>query len=191
MTSIKYLVRPERNRHKTMALALCLLFLGTPRFYAQGTGVPTEYQVKAAFLFNFTQFVEWPPSAFSDPSAPFVIGVIGQDPFGNYLDQIVANEKVAGHNLKVMRYQEGKEIRNCQVLFISSYDSDRTRSILAQVSDRSILTVGETYNFIDLGGMVRFFIKDSRIRFQINQNAAKAVQLVVSSKLLRVAETNR
>lgn len=151
-------------------------------------GSPTEYQLKAVFLFNFAQFVEWPASAFAAPDAPLVIGVLGEDPFGAYLDEVVRGEKVDGHPLEVLRYRRVEDISTCHILFISRTEQDRLESLVARLKDRTILTVGDAEHFARRGGMIRFVTEHNRIRLHINIKAAEAASLKLSSKLLRPAD---
>jgi hypothetical protein len=154
---------------------------------AQSQASP-EYQLKAVFLFNFAQFVEWPASAFAGPDAPVVIGILGEDPFGSYLDETVRGEKVNDRPLVVRRFRSVEEITTCHILFISGRDKERFRDILDHLRGRSILTVSDGEGFATMGGMVRFVTDKNRIRFRINLEAAKAADLTLSSKLLRAAQ---
>ena len=144
-----------------------------------------EYQVKAAFLFNFAKFVEWPPNSFPDANTPFVIGVLGQDPFGSYLDETVRGEHVNGRQLTVHRYRSLTDIKNCQVLFISRSESQRLVQIVANLKYRKILIVTDADGGAD-GVMIRFINEGNKIRFKIDVQAAKAANLTISSKLLRL-----
>ena len=148
----------------------------------------SEYQVKAVFLFNFAQFVDWPAGAFPGPTAPLVIGVLGDDPFGPYLDETVRGETVRGRPLEVRRYRKIEDIRACHILFVSPSEESRLEDILANLRHRAILTVGDGAGFAQRGGMIRFISERNRIRMRINVAAAEAVQLTISSKLLRAAE---
>jgi hypothetical protein len=154
--------------------------------YAQKTS--SEYKVKAVFLYNFTRFIDWPPSAFSSPESPFIIGIIGDDPFGSYLEEAVSGEQIENHTIIIKRYHSISEIKDCQVLYINSSNSEYIKEIISLVGKRSILTVSDANNFARWGGMIRLFTDDEKIRIQINSNAAKASQLNISSKLLSVAE---
>lgn len=147
-----------------------------------------EYQLKAVFLFNFTQFVEWPPQAFTDTNSPLVIGVLGNDPFGSYLDETVRGETINGRPLTVQRYNTAEEIKHCHVLFISRSEAARLPQIFASLKGRSILTVGDADNFSRDGGMIRFATVANKIRLRIALEAAKAANLSISSKLLRPAD---
>ena len=148
----------------------------------------SEYQIKAVFLFNFAQFVDWPPGAFPDSTAPLVIGVLGDDPFGPYLDETVRGETVRGRPLEIHRYQKIEDIKACHILFISASEESRLESILGNLKDRAILTVGDGAGFARRGGMIRFMSEKSKIRVRINLAAAEAAKLMISSKLLRAAE---
>jgi hypothetical protein len=143
------------------------------------------YDVKAAFLYNFSHFVSWPEQAFSASNAPFVIGVLGPDPFGNYLTELIRGEHSNGHPIIVQRYKEAKDIRTCHVLFINTTDAVE---VAKGLSGRNILTVSDTPNFARNGGMICLVTENKKIKLQINQGAAKAAGLEISSKLLRVAD---
>ncbi|HLB82065.1 MAG TPA: YfiR family protein [Gemmatimonadales bacterium] len=147
-----------------------------------------ESQVKAVFLFNFAQFVGWPPAAFPDSGAPLVIGILGDDPVEGFLDQTVRGEQVRGRAFQVQRYHSVDEIKTCHVLFISRPSAARLDDVLASVRSKPILTVSDDDRFAERGGMVRFVTDHNRIRLQINLDAAQAASLTISSKLLRVAE---
>jgi hypothetical protein len=164
-----------------------LLFWAGPQAFAQAT-VSREYQIKAVFLFNFTQFVDWPSGAFANPRAPLVIGVLGDDPFDGFLDDTVRGEKMNNHPLVVRRYRRVNEIEDCQVLFIGRTESRRLGRILAALKGRNILTVGDMEGFSRDGGVIRFVVENNRIRFRINVDAADAAHLTISSKLLRLAQ---
>src|SRR6185436_524028 len=138
-----------------------LLLISTTGLSAQTTP-SREYQVKAVFLFNFAQFVEWPPPAFADAQAPLVIGVLGEDPFGAYLDETVRGEKVNNRPLTVQRYRRVEEIKACHVLFISQSEVDRLKEIIATLKGRNILTVGDTDGFALYGGMIRFVTEKNK-----------------------------
>ena len=168
---------------KVAIVFLCLLCT-SPQSEAQTTP-SREYQVKAVFLYNFTQFVEWPPATLSG-NAPFIIGILGHDPFGSYIDETVAGETILGHPIQVQRYEDVKDIKNCHILFISQ--EQQTKEAISALNNHSTLTVSDIDNFANKGGMIRFFTQNNKIRLQINPSAAKAVKLNISSKLLRVAE---
>ena len=164
----------------------CLLVSGVSLF---GQGAPSaEYQIKAVFLFNLAQFVDWPPKAFPEPGAPLVVGVLGEDPFGSYLDETLRGETVHNRPLILQRYRRISEIRLCHVLFISRSETDRLEQIFATLRGRNVLTVGDSDDFITRGGMIRLVTEKNKIRIRINQNAVRAASLTISSKLLRLVQ---
>jgi hypothetical protein len=161
---------------------------------AHGGGLPAqtaptpEYRLKAVFLFNFAQFVEWPASAFPEPDTPLVIGVLGEDPFGAYLDETVRGERVNDRPLAVRRYRRVEEIGACHILFITGSEQGHLDQILDSLKGRSVLTVSDVVGFASRGGMIRFATERNRIRLRVNLEAARAANLTISSKLLRPAQ---
>jgi hypothetical protein len=164
-----------------------LLLAGVLNLSAK-TASPTEYQLKAVFLFNFAQFVDWPQESFPEAKVPLVIGVLGEDPFGTYLDEIVSGETVNTRQLEVQRYRRVDEIKTCHILFISQSESKQLEQIVAALKGRSILTVSDSAGFTRQGGMIRFVTDKNKLRLRINLEAATAANLTISSKLLRPAE---
>jgi len=152
-------------------------------------GVPSkEHQIEAVFLFNFAQFVEWPAHALPKAEAPIIIGVLGKNVFGTFLNDVVANERVKDHPVIVKYYDTIDEITDCHILFINYTDIRQWDEIIPKLKGRSILTVGDANRDLKQRSMVRFFTKDDKIRFQIEPEAAKSAGLTISSKLLRLAE---
>lgn len=149
---------------------------------------PTEYQLKAVFLFNFALFVDWPPSAFPSADTPFVIGVLGSDPFGDFLDETVRGEKVNNRPIVIQRFSDVDEIRVCHILFVSWSEEYRFASIMPALRSRGILTVSDAPSFSRHGGIIRFATVENKIRLKINVDAAREAGLTISSKLLRPAE---
>jgi len=143
-----------------------------------------EYEVKAAFLLNFTKFIEWPSASFGAAESPFAICVLNDDPFGSILDQIVEGESAAGRKLVVHRISRA-QAAGCQIVFTSAQDSPRSLSGLGA----GVLTVGEGAEFLRQGGMVAFVVENRRVRFDINLTAAAKSGLRISSKLLNVARS--
>ncbi|MDB6123717.1 MAG: YfiR family protein [Pedosphaera sp.] len=177
------------NRRFTHRLRACLAgFIFLLLAINAPAQISREYQLKAVFLYNFAQFTEWPPDAFADPQAPLVIGVLGRDPFGAYLDEAVRGEKINGRPLIVQRYSGIQDVQNTHILFISDSESKHLLPILASLQGRSILTVSDMEDFVPRGGMVRFLTTNNKIQLKINVNAVKAARLSISSKILRSAE---
>jgi len=167
-------------------LIVFTLFISSYMLNAQATA--PQYQVKAVFLYNFTQFVEWPPSAFADANAPFVIGILGENVFGVYLDEVVRDEKVNGHPIVVKLFTNAEEIKGCHMLFISSKQATKAGLSLTGLGVHNILTVSDADYFARRGGMIGFVNENNKIRFMINLGVAKEANLKFSSKLLRLAQ---
>jgi hypothetical protein len=175
-------------RHVVAIAAVLLALAAAAPGRAQAPPAPTEYQVKAIFLFNFSQFVDWPAAAFADERSPLVIGVLGSDPFGTTLDEIVRGETVNGRPLEVRRYDAVEQIDDaCHILFIERSQDERLDAVLAALKGRSVLTVGDFEGFARRGGIIRFVTVGNKIRLRVNLAAAQDAKLTISSKLLRPA----
>jgi len=148
---------------------------------------PTEYQVKAAFLYNFAKFVEWPPEAFADTNSPMVLGILGKNVFGSDLGKTIHDRKVNNHPFQFKNFASAAEATNCHILFISSSEKDNFAKIIASLHNASILTVSEADGFMKAGGMINFTFEGTKIRFEISDEAAKKAGLKISSKLLSLA----
>jgi len=178
--------RPRGVRWRRVGAGFALL-AGAVTVSAQ-PAISREYQIKAVFLFNFAQFVEWPAPAFPQPQAPIVIGVLGDDPFGVALDNTVRNEKIGERPLVIRRYRHVEEVETCHVLFIAQSEAGRLEDILGRLRSRSILTVCDADVLQVRGVMIRFLTENNKIRLRINVDVAKSAGLTISSKLLRPAE---
>ena len=172
-----------------LSIFLCLAagVLAPEKTSAQA-GVSKEYQVKAAFLFHFTQFVEWPDDAFTNADDPFRIGVLGENPFGSALDEIVKGETIAGRKVAVQYSRRAADLKNCQMVFICESEKARVPSILKELDGPCTLTVGECNGFDARGGALNFFLEDGRVHFEINPAAAARGKLKISSQLFRVGK---
>lgn len=179
---------------RTLATTLILLFslvsaVGL-KCHAQNAQ-PSEYQIKAAFLYNFAKFVEWPAQAFARPTSPIIIGVLGENVFGGDLEKTIHGKAINSHPLQFKKIDSVAEATNCQILFISPSEKNHLPDILEGLRSASVLTVSETDNFTAEGGMINFItekVGNSRtIHFQINNEAAKKAGLTISSKLLSLA----
>lgn len=155
---------------------------------AGGAEAPTEYQVKAVFVYNFSRFVEWPSQAFTAPDEPFVIGILGSDPFGARLDEAVRGERIDQHPLLVRRFRNLSEIGDCRILYIDRSASGQLQQILTALDHRSTLTVTDLDGASQRGVMIQFTTDNNRIRLRINVDSARASGLTISSKLLRSAD---
>lgn len=172
-----------------LRLAIALMLLSSSAHSQAGTA--TEYQVKAAFLYNFAKFVEWPTEAFSQPSAPFHLCVFGDDPFEGELERIVREKTIGGRPLRVLQPKRADRARGCHILFVASSDRKKVRSLLEALSGSTTLTVGDTSEFTRLGGMINFLVEGGRVRFEINPEAAQENRLRISAKLLSLARIAR
>jgi hypothetical protein len=148
----------------------------------------SEAELKAAFLFHFTQFVEWPISVFPSADAPFVIGILGPNPFGGALDNIVRGEKVGQHPLIVRGVAGYEAERDCQILYVTKVAEPLLDP--AKLHNAPVLTVGESAAFYEAGGLIEFITDHRHVRLRVNLTAARKRSLVISAKLLRVAEVS-
>ena len=174
------------SRGARRALVLGVLACGICRAQAFN-----EYQVKAAFLYTFAKFVEWPPLAFSSPSAEMAICVLGVDPFGNYLDDAVRNKTAGERPLAVYRLSGPPAGNECQILFIAASERHRMPALLASLGSRGILAVGDTAEFTAQGGVIGLRLDGERIRLSVNLAAAEKARLRISSRLLSLANIVR
>jgi hypothetical protein len=182
--------RSSRLGRAAIAFAFCLAGLAPERATAQAEP-SREYQVKAAFLFNFLQFVTWPEADCAGGDGPFVIGVLGVDPFGATLDQLVSGETMQNRPVVVERYDDVRDVGRCQMLFVSSSEADRLDAIFSAIAGRRVLTVGETPGFAETRGVIALGVSENRVRFEINAGVASGENLSISSRLLRLADVVR
>jgi len=173
------------------ALAYFAVTLALRPSIAGAQEAPTEYQVKAAFLFNFVKFIEWPAESFRENGGRIRLCVLGEDPFGPELERIVAGKSVNGHALEVVHLNQAGRSSHCQMLFVGSAQAGVLRKALTDLRGESVLTVGESPEFIRQGGAIRLFLLDNRVRFDINLEAADQAGLKISSKLLALAQSVR
>lgn len=160
---------------------------------SQAAPAAQEYQIKAVFLFNFVNFITWPDKSFKQDSEPFRICVLGEDPFGVVLDVTVEKHLVEGRTLKIIRLKEVMAGKICQILFISELEPSRQKDILKIIRNLNlpILTVGDTDDFIQAGGMIKFFSRNNKIRLGVNPDALEAVGLKADANLLNLSEIER
>ena len=150
----------------------------------------SEYLIKAGFIFNFAKFVDWPPTTFAQPDSPIVIGILGTDPFGAIIDQIVQDKKIGGRGFVVKRLKWGtdlKDLKECKILFVGASERVHIDELVQIVKGLPILTVGETPGFAEHGGVIRLVLEDNRVRFEVNVDAARQAGLTISSRLLTLA----
>ena len=167
--------------------ALAVMALLLPGMRAE-SGSAGEYQVKAAFLYNFAKFVEWPPNSFRDPAAPLQICVLGQDPFGDELRNITNAKTVNGRKFEVRQVADLQLAKTCHILFIASSEKAQFKQILEGLRGTYALTVSDTRGFVEQGGMINFVLENDRVQFEVSRKAVEQAGLKISSKLLSVAK---
>jgi len=177
--------RGNRARGLLLGLALVLVAAPGPLARAEPQGVE-EYKVKAAFLYNFTKFVEWPDSAFRDPSAPFVVAVLGDDPFGDALD-VLKGKTAQGRPIVVRRAASLDALGRFHLLFVATSEKSRLESVLPAAEAMHALTVGDAPGFRSQGGVIQLVRDGDRIGFEVNPDASRRAGLKISSKLLGLA----
>jgi YfiR/HmsC-like len=168
-------------------LSLFLLMGAALQLRAQAKAFD-EYQVKAAFLYNFAKFVVWPPGTFASATDPIEICIVGQNPFGSELENMVQGKKVGDRAFTIRWLQDTQQANQCQILFIGAAEWKRTRALLEAVKSPGVLTVGESDDFTRLGGIICFRLDGQRVRIQVDLNTAEHARLRISSKLLSLAE---
>jgi hypothetical protein len=173
-----------------VALILCVTVTSVTLRTQALAQEPNEHQVKAAFLFNFVKFVEWPQEVFNDDAAPVVVGILGEDPTCSAISLTINGKIANGRRLVVKRFPSVRALTYCHILFIGGSQKNNLQNILAAVGAR-VLTVGETDQFLQTGGIVNFIIVDSKVRFEINQTASEKAGLRISAKLLGLAHPSR
>jgi hypothetical protein len=188
-----------RSARKGRILANCLahaFFLGcvgaiaflVPRACARDFN---EYQVKAAFLYNFAKFVDWPAQSFKGPNAPIAICIVGQNPFGTMLEDTVNGKALEGRPFVVRTISDVQQAGGCHILFVSSSERKHVQPILESIRTPGVLTVGETEGFAAKGGIINFKLDGGRVRFEINVDAAAKEGLQIRSNLLSLAQIVR
>jgi hypothetical protein len=188
-------------------VVLALMLFATPiaTTARNHTEKSREYQIKAAFLYNFIKFVDWPEEKLDDITDTITIGIIGKDPFGNAFEPI-KNKKVQERKVAVKRFkpfealkksgtddkteqkQQIDALRKCHLLFISSSEKDKLAEIIEALKGSSVLTIGETADFLETGGMINLLMEAKKVRFEINIPAAQQEKIKIRSKLLRLAK---
>lgn len=178
------------HRRGATIFLLALVALLASSAPVSGQVAAGEYQIKAAYLHHFAQFVEWPQSVLP-PGAPIVIGLVGQDPFGRAIDEVIAGKHANGHPLVVRRLRWNDDLTSCHVLFVSSSELQHIGAILDATRGFSVLTVADVDRFAMRGGMIELMTVENRVHFDINAGAAAEAHLRISSKLLGIARAIR
>lgn len=173
-----------------------LVLVAAPRGRADSE-ISKEYQIKAAFLYNFVNFVDWPKGKVADSNEPITIGIIGKDPFGKAFEPL-KDKQAKSKKVLIKRFISLKEsklssdqieaIRKCHLLFVCNSEKEQLKEIINLVQGHSVLIIGDMDGFLESGGIVNFVIDDQKVRFEINNNTAKQAKLNIRSKLLRLAK---
>lgn len=184
-----------------------LMVLTEAAFASEDSNQPAirEYPIKAAFIYNFIKFTDWPEKKIADSNEPIILGIIGDDPFGDAFEP-VKDKQVTGRKVLIERFKSFEEaeksdtsnkielqrkieaLRKCHLLFICSSEKDNLAEIIEALRGSSVLTVGEIPNFLVAGGIIKFLVEEDKIRFEINLDASDEAELKISSKLLRLAK---
>lgn len=187
--TITPIVRAPKRWLSSLLAVTCFLLVCAASLPAQRSS-PSEYEVKAAYLYNFGKFVQWPAAVNSTDDA-FTICVLGRDPFGATLDSTTSGESINAKKIVIKRIPNAQDAQGCRILFISSSEEGRLREILRALGSTSVLTVSELPHFTRDGGMVQFVMEANRVRFEVNLTVAESASLVLSSQLLKVATAVR
>jgi hypothetical protein len=166
------------------------LFMGVPCLQSEQPKI-REFEVKAAYLYNFAKFVEWPDEGNNDGNASFEICVLGADPFGATLDAIVSGQTIGGKNVLARRISKPQDVNHCRILFISSSEEGRLKEDLTARENARVLTVSDIPRFAERGGMIGFVLDGNRVRFDVNLGSTQAAGLTLRSELLKVATNVR
>ena len=155
--------------------------------HGQDSSVSSEYLIKAGFIYNFANLVQWPSNAFAQPDSPIVIGILGEDPFGTILDRVLEGKKVNGRAFRVKRLRSVPDLKECHIVFVSSSEMSRLAEAIHLVKGMPILTIGEIPGFARRGGIINLILEDNKVHFEVNVEAAKEADLNISSRLLALA----
>ena len=151
------------------------------------SGDSSEYLIKAGFIYNFANLMQWPGNTFPGPDSPIVIGILGTDSSGGILDEVLAGKKVNGRPFAVKHLKRGADLKGCNIVFVSASETAHLDEILHLIKNMPILTIGETPSFAQRGGIINFIVVDDKIRFEVNVEAAKQADISISSRLLALA----
>ena len=168
---------------------VCAMAMTVASAFAQPQAAP-EYQVKAAFIYNLAQFIEWPEQAFKDAGSPLTVCVFDTNTLGNALEPY-RNETVKGRKLVIKQYGEAQDMMECHILFLNSTDKKLLKQVLDTVKNQNILTIGEAEGFARMGGIINFIKVKNKIHFEINVDAAKKAGFNLSSEILKLAKIVR
>jgi hypothetical protein len=182
----KAFLKIKLNGAKALLSLGIIMLVSYPGLYAAGQPVTeSEYRLKAAFLYNFAKYVTWPDRVKS--SEKFIIGIIGENPFGRELD-IIKGKMINDLKIEIRQYESIEDVRDCSVLFIASSERENIPVIVSELNKQAILTVGDTSGYAEMGIMINLYEAENRVRFEINNRAAESAGLKISSHLLRLGK---
>jgi hypothetical protein len=183
--------RPQRGAWSIalVASALAACALGSVWGARPAIADPTEFEIKAALVYNFAKFVEWPAQAFASIGAPLVVGIIGDDEVADALEPTLKGKLINGHPVITRRLRSPAEARSCQLVYIATSERKREAGLIAALRGASVLTVSDLSDFARRGGQINFVLENQRVRFLINPANADSAGLHISAKLLALART--
>jgi hypothetical protein len=180
-------MKTARMRSRIRFLLVLTVVFCASTLLAQTTA--KEYRIKAAFLFNFANYVEWSPETFKEANSPLTYCTVGEDPFEGVLDQSLNAKSVGTHPLRVQHLKAPENFQGCQIVFIGANEKKRVAAILETLKQTPVLVVGESSHFVQQGGTVGFLSEENTVRFEVNLEAAQRARLNISATLLSVAKT--
>jgi len=186
-------VKPIKRRLRA-ALAILPILLAGAWLNAQNTSGSSEYLIKAGFIYNFANLVQWPSTSFAQPDSPIVIVILGEDHFGTTLDHALEGKKVNARPFVIKRARSVSELqrtlgpqKDCQILYVSSSEMPHLGEAIQVLKGAPVLTIGETPGFARSGGIINLILEDNKVRFEVNVQAARDADLNISSRLLALA----
>src|ERR1700724_87213 len=186
-------VQPIKRRLRA-ALAILPILLAGAWLNAQNTSGSSEYLIKAGFIYNFANLVQWPSTSFAQPDSPIVIVILGEDHFGTTLDRALEGKKVNARPFVIKRARSVFELqrtlgpqKDCQILYVSSSEMPHLGEAIQVLKGAPVLTIGETPGFARSGGIINLILEDNKVRFEVNVQAARDADLNISSRLLALA----
>lgn len=178
---------PRGEAAAGLRLVVSALLVALPAVCGLGQAQPAEYDVKAAYLFNFGKFMHLSPGSQALRRTTFDICIVGHDTIGHTIDEMAANETIDDRAVRILRLEDVSQAQTCAIVFVSPQEGDRIREDLAILSGSDALTVSDAPDFLREGGMIQFVSEDDHVRFKVNLNAVNRTHIVLSSELLRVA----
>lgn len=179
------------GRRQLLLVLAGLILAGWQTGFSADSAVSKEYQIKAAFIYNFTKFVEWPARSFAGTNSPIVIGVMGRNPFADELEKIAKDHTVNGRVILVKNLTSAAEVETVHLLFINAGEEDRWNEVLKSLRKSAVLTVGESERFAELGGIINFTLQGDKVRLEINLDTMEQAGLKINAQLLKLATVVR